>query len=309
MLKAGGWYDGYWNHWRTMFPYSQQHGLHILPVHYYSPIPDTRALSDELWKDLRWPTGFDLRLNGALAWLGSLGAKYKDEFNKLFAQAASGVHAFDRDNPAFTPGDAEILYSILREIKPHKIIEIGSGHSTLLMCQAIRANRNEASDYCCDFVAIEPYPPAYLCPPPPEVTRLEPKRIQDVDPALFFSLKNGDILFIDSSHVVRTGSDVVHEFLRILPDLAPGVIVHVHDIFMPAEYPRAWLREECIFWNEQYLLEAFLTSNRDFEVIMPAQALWRLHPDAFSNAFQGFKAGHVGPSSFWIRRTQSASSP
>ena len=306
LLKSTGWYDGYWNHWRTIFPYAERNGLHILPVHYYSPIPDTRELSDELWQGMHLPAGFDLRIAPALTWLGSLSQKYGGEFNEFPTKAGTDIQGFHLDNQAFRSGDAEVLYSILRELKPRKIIEIGSGYSTLLMCQAIRANQKEAPEYRCEFIAVEPYPPAYLSPLPIEVARLESKPVQDINLSLFASLTDGDILFIDSSHVVRTASDVVYEFLRILPTLAPGVIVHIHDIFIPTEYPRTWLREACMFWNEQYLLEAFLTSNCNYEVIMPVHALWRLHTDSFSRAVKLSNVGPGGPGSFWMRRLRPA---
>jgi hypothetical protein len=172
----------------------------------------------------------------------------------------------------------------------------------LLICRALRENRQETPDYQCDFTAIEPYPPEFLKPAPAEVTRFEPRPLQQVGPEQFSSLGKGDVLFIDSSHVVRTGGDVIHECLTILPSLASGVVVHIHDIFIPAEYPRHWIEEARLFWNEQYLIEAFLNFNREFEVLVPLHAIWRLRPDDLSAAIPGFEAGPSGPCSFWIRR-------
>ena len=280
LLRLSGWYVGYWNHWRHAFAYAEQREIHIIPVHYYSPIPDTRKLPNELWTTLRPPFGFDLRVDAALAWLKQLSQRYGPEYNAL-PRECTDIHKYYLNNPAFTSGDAEVLYSIVRDLKPRKIIEIGSGYSTLLTCEAIRANRNETPEYKCEFKAIEPFPATMICPPPPEVTSIENRPVQLVPLELFSSLHADDILVIDSSHVARIGSDVIYEYLTILPNLAPGVVVHVHDIFIPAEYPRHWIDEGRFFWNEQYLLEAFLSYNCEFEVIMPVHAVWRLHPQAF----------------------------
>jgi len=289
-----------------MFAYAERKGLHIMPTHYYSPVPDTGDLPESLWHDLRMPIGFSLRTDAALTWLGRLSQNYEKEYSVFPREAGPDAHAFFLDNDAFKSGDAEILYALLRDLKPRRIVEIGSGYSTLLIAQAIRANQKETSEYRCEFVAIEPYPPPFLHPSPAEVTRLESTPIQGFDYSLFLSLQKNDVLFIDSSHTVRTGGDVVHEYLAILPILAPGVVVHIHDIFIPAEYPRSWIAEERIFWNEQYLLEAFLTFNHEFEVIMPVHAVWRLHSESFSKAIPSFKTWLNGPSSFWIRRKHLA---
>jgi hypothetical protein len=306
LLKSSGWYEGYWNYWTTMFDYAERRGIHILPCHYYSPIPNTQSLAEELWRCLRPPLGFDLKIEAALDHLHRLGAQYGKEFYSFPRERGLEVHSYYLDNDAFLSGDAEVLYVMLRDLKPRRIVEIGSGYSTLLICQAICANKKEFPDYKCEFVAIEPYPPAFLTPPPSELTRLESKPIQQIASDLFSSLQENDVLFIDSTHVARIGSDVVHEYLAILPSLPPGVVVHVHDIFIPAEYPRLWIDKTRLFWNEQYLLEAFLAFNNEFEVIMPVHAIFRLRAESFSNAIPSFKSGLMAPSSFWIRRRPTA---
>jgi predicted O-methyltransferase YrrM len=206
------------------------------------------------------------------------------------------------DNAAFGRGDADVLYSIIRDKKPGKIIEIGSGNSTLLICQAIRANSQEAPSYRCEFVAIEPYPPAYLSPAPAELTRVEAKFVQKIDIEEFASLKADDILFIDSSHTVKIGSDTVYELLSILPALAPGVLIHVHDIFTPHEYPETWLRDGRFFWNEQYMLEAFLSYNKDFEVILPLHAITKKLPELMTELIPSYDTKRHTGQSFWMRR-------
>lgn len=301
LLRLSGWYDGYWNHWRYVFTYAEQKGIHILPVHYYSPVPDTTKLPNELWAHPRAPLGFDLRVEPALAWLKQLSQKYGQEYN-AFPKECTDPRNYYLNNSAFASGDAEVLYAILRDLRPRKMIEIGSGYSTLLTCEALRVNSNDASNYRCEFTAIEPFPPAFISPPPPEVTRFERRPVQQVPVQLFSSLEAGDVLFIDSSHAAKIGSDVVHEYLTIMPNLAPGVVVHIHDIFIPAEYPRWWINEARFFWNEQYMLEAFLNYNREFEVIMPLHAVWQLHGEPFHKMIPSFEPGRHAPSSFWIRR-------
>jgi hypothetical protein len=302
LLQRTGFYASYWGHWRSIFCYVESKGLHILPVHYYSPIPDTRNLSDDLWKKIRTPIGFELSLDAALNWLDDLNERYGAEYRQFPREPDDNDHRYYLENGAYRSGDAEVSYAILRDVKPQKIIEIGSGYSTRLISQAIRANKNEDSKYRCEFTAIEPFPPPMLRPPPPELTRLEKIPLQEVPTALFTSLTKGDVLFIDSSHVARIGSDVILEYLQLLPRLPSGVLVHIHDIFIPADYPRWWIERGCFFWNEQYLLEAFLTFNREFEVIMPTHALWRLHEQRFCRAIPFSETGLHTPSSFWIRR-------
>lgn len=302
LLKSTGWYNGYWNHWRTMFKYTQGRGLHIMPVHYYSPIPDTQNLPNEPWKDRRSLPSVALNVDAACEWLETLMRKYRQECGALPNQRSHDPHQYFLDNEAYGRGDADVLYAILREMRPRKIIEIGSGYSTLLICHAIRANLGEFNDFRCEFVAIEPFPPAYLVPPPDEVTRLEARPVQHVPLHEFTSLKAGDVLFIDSSHAAKIGSDVVYEYLSILPNLAPGVLVHVHDIFTPFEYPRGWIEDECFFWNEQYLLEAFLSFNEKFEVIMPLYAISQTYPQRFNEVIPSYEPARHRVASFWIRR-------
>jgi len=281
---------------------AESKGLHILPVHYYSPVPDTRRLSEALWQNVRIPIGFDLGLDAALIWLDRLSERYGSEYRRFPREPDHDPHRFYLENDAYRSGDAEVLYAILRDVKPRRIIEIGSGYSTLLISQAIRATKNEDSEYRCEFIAIEPFPPATLTPPPPELARVEAIPLQQAPHELFSTLAAGDVLFIDSTHVARIGSDVILEYLQLLPRLASGVLVHIHDIFIPAEYPRWWIEQARFFWNEQYLLEAFLTFNREFEVVMPTHALWRLCEARFCKAVPFSETGPHTPSSFWIRR-------
>ncbi len=145
--------------------------------------------------------------------------------------------------------------------------------------------------------------------------------MQDAPFDLFLRLKANDILFIDSSHVVSMDSDVLYECLRILPTLAPGVLVHFHDIFAPLDYPEKFVMTNLCFWGEQYLLEAFLSFNKAFKVIWASSAMQKSHPDVLRQAFPAWEGSfcrmpaslkvfaptldgnNVWPCSFWIART------
>ena len=302
LLKSTGWYDGYYTGWRQFFDYAEKQGLHILPVHHYTPLPDTQNFQPDQWTRERQLRAVDLQFDASLQWFKSLMPPYRAECEALRKEGNPPQGVYTLDNEAFGRGDADVLYSIIRDKKPGKIIEIGSGYSTLLMCQALRANAQESPSYRCEFVAIEPYPPAYLSPAPAELTRVEAKFVQKIDLAEFASLKAGDILFIDSSHTVKIGSDTVYELLSVLPVLAPGVLIHVHDIFSPHEYPETWMRDSRFFWNEQYMLEAFLSYNKDFEVILPLHAISRKHPELMTELIPSYDPKRHGTGSFWMRR-------
>jgi hypothetical protein len=126
--------------------------------------------------------------------------------------------------------------------------------------------------------------------------------VQEVALDEFLKLTDGDFLFIDSSHVVKVGSDVQYQYLEILPSLNPGVVVHVHDVFLPADYPRSAIIDRHRFWNEQYVLQAFLTFNSEFEVLIAASYLHINHPDLLAAAFDSYNQLTVHPGSFWMRR-------
>ncbi len=304
ILKGTGWYAGYWNQWRgRIFDYAERHGLHILPVHFYTPVPEVSKFGDGHWGgDSPDPTGIALRTEEALALIERLAGAYRSEYEDFPYVKPDDPHAFYLSNAAFHCGDAEILYGLLRDLKPRRMVEVGSGNSSLVAAQAFRRNLRDDPASACEFVCVEPYPPAYLTPLPDGVTRMIPLPVQEAPLETFTALGAGDILFIDSSHVVAIGSDVVHLFNEVLPRLAPGVIVHVHDIFLPYDYPSAWLREGRYFWNEQYLLQAFLLFNDAFEVMIPAHAVARRHPDEFDRCIPSCRRHDALPGSFWMRR-------
>jgi predicted O-methyltransferase YrrM len=231
----------------------------VFPVrdHYYEPFFGAGALRRPLEEERTLP-GIDWNEAEQLALLGSFA--HAQELADVPEHAEGMV--FHWGNDAFRSGDAEFLYQLLRARKPGLVIEVGGGYSTLLIARALGRNRSEGGT--ARQVCIEPYEMPWLERTGAEVVR---QRVEEAPAALFRQLGAGDLLFIDSSHMIRPQGDVLFEILELLPSLAPGVIAHFHDIFSPRDYPRHWLEKEVRFWNEQYLLEAFLSSNREWKVI------------------------------------------
>lgn len=277
-------------------------GLHITPVHFYQPIPDTRTLGHGLWERRSRLVGIDLREREQLELLEELVRDLRGGYEALPRTGECRPGHFVLDNEGFRSVDAEILYCMIRRFKPGRIIEIGSEFSTYLAAQALEDNRREGVGNGGELVAIEPHPNEYLKVGFPGLTELVQAPVQDVPLARFEALEENDILFIDSSHVLRIGSDVQYEYLEILPRLKKGVLVHLHDIFLPAEYPRRWVMEHRRFWNEQYLLQAFLAFNQAYEVVLACSFLHLMRPERLERAFSSYARDREWPGSFWMRR-------
>jgi len=233
----------------------------LLPVssHYYEPFVRPRDLKGSLDEERDLP-GIDLNYSAQLAFLDTL--TFESELGDLTSPSLS-PDDFRLGNKSFESGDAEFLYQVIRRIRPAKIVEIGSGYSTLMARRAVAKTSSENPEYSCRHICIEPYEAAWLEGLGVEVLR---QRVENVDKSLFKSLGAGDLLFIDSSHIIRPQGDVLTEYLQILPILASGVMVHVHDVFTPRDYLEEWVKKSLLLWNEQYLLEAFLTHNTKWSI-------------------------------------------
>jgi len=286
---------------KRLFDIWERRGYHVLPVHFYEPVPDHSDLARSIGSRSEL-VGVDLAPERHLELLEELRA-WKEEYDALPRRPGEGDDGFYVENTLFGAVDAEMLYALVRKHQPRRIFEIGSGFSTLVSARAVRANE-EQTGVQCELVAFEPYPGELLRRGVPGLTRIEDHRLQDVPLETFAELQDGDVLFIDSSHVVATGSDVCRELLEIVPRLAAGVLVHVHDVFLPAEYPRKWLEEDHYFWTEQYLLQAFLAFNESFEVLWAGQYMHLEHPDALRRAFASYEVERASPGSFWFRRVR-----
>lgn len=287
---------------KKTFLFWQRLGLHITPVHFHEPIPDTRTLKDDLWSKHSELVGVAINEEKQLELLSLFESKFKKEYDRLPENKTSTPHEYFVDNDMFSSVDGEILYCMIRHFKPKKIFELGSGFSTLLSAQAVLKNREENNGQECELVAVNPYPNEILRAGFPGLSKLISKKGQDIPLSDFKKLKINDILFIDASHSLKIGGIVRYIYSEILPRLNRGVIIHVHDVFLPAEYPKEWLLKDYKFWNEQYLLQAFLAFNDSFEILWAGSYIHSKHPDKLETAFSSYERDERWPASFWMRK-------
>jgi len=286
----------------NFFEIYQSAGAHITPVHFYYPIPDTAEIDPSIWQTPSQLPGIDKNIEGQLNLLreiSSLG--YLNEYLRLPA-TTTNPRQFSREGGQFRNVDGALLYCIIRKFRPARIIEIGAGASTLLSALALKANGGSGH-----LTSIEPYPQSYLRELADPKYELIDKKVEQVPLSLFEALKPNDILFIDSSHVVRIGGDVIHEVLEILPRLNPGVIIHFHDIFLPNHYPKEWVMRRHSFWTEQYLVQAFLAYNKSFQIIWAFGIMAAEHPDELLSCLPDIKFDIGRNSSLWLKRTHTKS--
>jgi predicted O-methyltransferase YrrM len=273
--------------------------LGLLPIrdHYFEPLVLRGHLRAPLDRDRVLP-GVDLNVDGQLSLLSRF--DYGEELRRFpLRPGRDRTYAYHNGN--FGPGDSEALYSLIRLYKPRRIVEVGSGYSSLMALEAIDANRREEPSCDAELICIEPFEKPWL---EKAGVKVERAMVQDVDREVFDRLEANDILFIDSSHVIRPQGDVLLEMLELVPSLKPGVLVHVHDIFTPRHYPEQWVLRDMRLWNEQYLLEAFLSFNSRFRVLLMLDYLKHHHSDALTSCFPVLSAeSGTQPGSFWMIRT------
>jgi predicted O-methyltransferase YrrM len=261
------------------FPLSKKIFLRIgvLPIidHYYEPLFNSNHLRYSLRKE-RFLPGIDFNDIEQLEILRKF--SYNKELIMFPINKNNNVREYCYNVGGFLSGDAEYLYNMIRLFKPKRFVEIGSGYSTLMARNAINKNISESSDQNCEHICIEPYEKLWLEEIGIKVIR---KKVEDVSLDVFQALNENDMLFVDSSHIIRPQGDVLFEYLEILPSLNKGVIVHLHDIFTPRDYLDEWFGEN--FWNEQYLLEAFLTNNKYFRIIGATNYLSHKYNELFSS--------------------------
>ncbi|ANU08617.1 class I SAM-dependent methyltransferase [Paraurantiacibacter namhicola] len=268
--------------------------VQLRSTHYYHPTYADADLPADVTQPRDLP-GLDLDEAGQLALLERF--DYAEELSQFAAAPQPGL-AFHYGNGNFGEGDADALYAMIRTLKPRRLVEIGSGFSTRMAAAAIAHAARTDDAYRCDHTCIEPYEMRWLEELGVNVVR---ERVEDVDRGIFDSLQAGDMLFIDSSHVIRPFGDVLTEYQRIIPRLAKGVVVHVHDVFTPRDYPERWLREERRLWNEQYLLETMLAHSPRYRVLLALNWLHHAHPERAAAAFPGLaRRPDAEPGSLWF---------
>jgi hypothetical protein len=285
----------------------RQAGFHLLRHHYYLPIPEAadRARIGSAPSEM---VGIDMNDDYSLNLLETVFPPLVEEFRNAFPlHQKNGDTGFYLINGSFMAIDAHVYFAFIRHFQPKRIVEIGAGNSTLVAAEACRRNA-ESFGQAPKLTAIDPYPPANLKQRVPFLSTLIEKGVQDVSMDAFKELEAGDILFIDSTHVLREGGDVQFEYCEVLPRLAPGVLVHIHDISLPKPYPRVYF-DQRMYWNEQYLLQSFLTFNARFEVIWAGNYNIIKYPEKVRAVFREYQAMREAfpesePTSFWMRVKQ-----
>ena len=267
--------------------------------HFYSPIVDPEELRSEI--ERIWPSdapslrGIDLNEPYHVYVLREVFSKYYADFQyPELGDPDSVLKHFYIGNSQFGWLDARLLFVLLREWRPRRLIEVGSGYSTLLISDVNTRFLSGA----CEVLCIEPYPRPFL----KEMSsiKLLEQKVQNVPYEVFEQLEAGDILFIDSSHVSKTGSDVNHLYFEILPRLKPGVRVHVHDIFFPKDYPVEWVLNENRSWNEQYVLRALLMFSKKFRVLFGSMNAFVNHKESLGAALNRSIDEVYGGGSIWF---------
>lgn len=275
--------------------------------HFYSPVcdpADLEARRGEIWPAVPRPClGIDfddaLHLKVLREWFPRFIADY--DYPEHGPEDGELTFYYTQ-NSQFSWLDSRALFVILRALAPRRVIEVGSGYSSLLMADINRRFLNAAVNIQC----IEPYPREFLKRGVPGLSEVIVARVQEVPLASFESLQANDILFIDSSHVGKTGSDVNYLFFEVLPRLRPGVVIHVHDIFLPAEYPEGWAIDLNRSWNEQYLLQALLMHSNAFKPMFGSCYAWIAHQAEVIKALNLADGAGFAGASFWLRRQHAS---
>lgn len=268
--------------------------------HFYSPTIDTIEIKTNeslIWPDDPVILGIDFNEKSHTKYLTDFFPQflplyhYPDNENEI-----SKEYDFYTNNSQFSWLDSRAFFVMLHVVKPLNIIEVGSGFSSLLAADVNRKRFGQNINITC----IEPYPRPFLLKKIPGINQLIQKKVQDTPLSIFESLNEGDILFIDSSHVSKTGSDVNHIVFEIFPRIKPGVIIHIHDICLPFDYKKEWVLEEGRSWNEQYIVRAFLMENPKFEIIFSCMYAFYKFPSILK---QNLNGKLYGGTSLWIKKS------
>lgn len=264
--------------------------------HYYSPIANLEEIKkqeDRIWNSNRTVKGIEFNIPAQLNLLATL-ENYYPELPYTTEKNPNLRYHFLNNYYSFT--DGIVLYSLLRYLSPQSVVEVGSGFSSALMLDVNEIYLNETID----FTFIEPYPQRLkgLMKSVNEKTSIIESAVQEVPVSLFKKMQPGDFLFIDSSHVVKTGGDLNYILFEIFPVLQPGVYVHFHDIYYPFEYPKEWVYKG-LNWNETYLLQAFLMYNPEVEIILFADYLHKFYPKSFEQMPLSYRSTGSG---FWLKK-------
>lgn len=279
----------------------QRRGWHFQQRDFYSALNDLEFLEEnpDLWHGRPMPRGVEWDVDGQLETVTRL-SRYAAELTDVPQDMPPGPPSFHWQNNFWTGLDALVQYGLVRDFKPRRVVETGCGWSSLLLAQALAANEAEGSPPAV-VDQIEPYPRTELLSALPSHWDLHETILQRAPLSLFEELDENDICFYDGSHVAKPGSDVVWFFSEVLPRLKPGVLVHLHDIFWPNDYPDEWIVERGQTWNEQYMLQGFLMYNSDFRPLVANSMVFHDFYERLTELFAGLSTP-IGTGSFWMRR-------
>lgn len=265
----------------------------VPPGHFYSPIPSQGDVDRGLAvADRVTMAGIDLRESAQLDLIQTLSGFMPTPFG----DAPTDRYRFGYRNPYFSYADGTTLYAMLRWLKPRRVVEVGSGYSSALMLDTA-----DERAWPVEFLFIEPYPERLngLLRTSDVSHEVLTVPVQDVPLSRFSALDAGDIIFIDSSHVAKVGSDVLWLLYTVLPAVPAGVVIQIHDIFWPFEYPEVWLRGGRA-WNEAYFVRAFLQFNSVFEILWFTSYLTTCHRERVAAKMPLLLRDHGG--SLWLRK-------
>lgn len=273
------------------------------PGHFYSTIPllaDIEKRKREIFED-EDIKDINFNIDAQFSLVESL-QSYYDAMPFEFEINKTGTTRYQCKDAYYRYSDVVFLYCIMRHFKPKKIIEVGSGHSSAVM---LDTNQLFFEDKI-QMAFIEPYPEERLAkillPEDNECSTVYKTFVQEIEVEFFRGLSENDILFIDSSHVSKIGSDVNYLFFKVLPELKPGVMIHIHDIFFPFELPAEWILKNKCFWNEIYLLRAFLMNNNNYEIVMFNSLLQKKNTDWFRRNMPVCLIDDEFTGSIWLRK-------
>lgn len=276
--------------WRSITALAKAWGYDIVEQGYASPIPDLALLPADVWSRRSPLGGIDFDLDAQIEMLRSKLLPFVKEFAAP-AEPTADPSEYYLHNYMYGPVDAEVLYAMVRAHKPRRLIETGSGFSSMVITRALAANADQGHE--CAYEIFDPYPGqatvaavAFDMASRPELQRVS---ATDIPVEHYAGLEAGDILFADTSHAVKPGGEVNYLILDVLPQLRSGVIVHIHDIYLPWEYPRDWFDRFRYYWTEQYLLQAFLSFNPAYEIIFSSWGTIRERGEELERLIPSFK--------------------
>ena len=283
--------------------YQITHSSSWEPGHYYSPVPNIFEIegnADRIFTEKNL-SEIDLNTENQITLLEEFKTFYPD-YPYLFESVDSHLFRYKKDDAYYRFSDSVFLYCMMRKFKPKNIIEIGSGHSSSIMLDI----NEHFFDNTIYHTFIEPYPEERLMSILKKSDNITNKIIKDkvqyVNPEIFQKLDKNDILFIDSTHISKVGSDVNYLIFEVIPLLKPGVLIHFHDIFYPFELPKHWILTKRWFWNENYLLHAFLMNNSKYEIVAFNTYLQKIRAEWFKNEMPECLIGGEDTGSIWIRK-------